>query len=322
MPKFEEISVLYITNIVRDFKLQPFQAAGFPGNFGVESVGFEKLQEINPIGGGRGGLGHGQFTGPRRTDFEKWIARHAMLGWNAGTFEANYSQVWRELTGNAASDESHVLPLLRAATTIEQATNIVCDRFERPNPDYAHKPERIAYAKRALAAFEASGINVAELMAAPRPGSTEPIPPSQEILPPLGKQPDLQALLTLIGPLLMPLLQQLATGQPLALPAPPAAPQPPTPPDPVVVVAPTPAKPDNAISMLFSILLGAGTAAGISTGTLGTPFEMGQAPTTAGSLMTIASIASPLLSYFGGYGALASMGLNVLSGLAKRVPQK
>lgn len=331
MSLFEAVAVRYIENLIRDFKFKPFQAAAFPGNFGHESGGFEKLQEINPIGGGRGGLGHGQFTGARRVDFENWIARHAMLGWNAGTFEANYSQMFRELTGNAASDESHVVPLLRAAATLDEATDIVCDRFERPNKDYAHKEERRAYARRALAAFEASGIDVTALMAAPRPGANtlEVIEPTKPSTLPGVPTLDINKLLPIMLLMLMGqqkpatpgqpdimalLLQQMLGGQPIQIPAP-ATPAP-----------VTPAPSGGLWTSADKNGVGAGTLGLILSGVLqyfgamGTPFDMGTAPTTTGTIATGASLISMLGGAGGGIGLITSLLPSLLGmfGLAKK----
>src|SRR5438552_5280196 len=109
---FDQISARYVTKLVQDFKLRPHQAAAFPGNFGVESGGFTQIQEINPLGGGQGGLGHGQWTGPRRREFEAYLAKRAQMGMSSAPddFDSNYGMLFRELDGG----EGHrVLPKLR-----------------------------------------------------------------------------------------------------------------------------------------------------------------------------------------------------------------
>src|SRR5437868_1683750 len=83
------LAARYMADLIRDFELEDFQAAGIVGNGGTESGGFEKLQEISPTAG-RGGLGHFQWTGPRRVAFEQWIARNASKGYGPGVYEANY----------------------------------------------------------------------------------------------------------------------------------------------------------------------------------------------------------------------------------------
>ncbi|MBV8338006.1 MAG: hypothetical protein JO358_21770, partial [Alphaproteobacteria bacterium] len=55
-----------MNSLVKDLTLTAEQAAGILGNIGWECGLFNHLQEQNPIGGGRGGLGWCQWTGPRR----------------------------------------------------------------------------------------------------------------------------------------------------------------------------------------------------------------------------------------------------------------
>ena len=46
--------------------MNPIVAAGWVGNWDVETGGFKQMQEQNPASGGYGGYGWGQWTGPRR----------------------------------------------------------------------------------------------------------------------------------------------------------------------------------------------------------------------------------------------------------------
>jgi tail lysozyme len=56
-----------MSNLTQDFGLTREQAAGLVGNFGAETGGFAKLQEVKPlVPGSRGGWGWAQWTGPRR----------------------------------------------------------------------------------------------------------------------------------------------------------------------------------------------------------------------------------------------------------------
>ncbi len=65
-------------NLMTDFGLTKEQAAGIVANLGHESAGFTAYQEKNPLGGGRGGAGWAQWTGPRRRQFEAWAARNGL----------------------------------------------------------------------------------------------------------------------------------------------------------------------------------------------------------------------------------------------------
>src|SRR5688572_19531816 len=105
MAKFDDLAVRYMTDLMRDFGLPDFQAAGIVGNGGAESGGFTEIQEKNPTKkGSAGGYGHFQWTGRtkgnnRRLVFEQWLARNAAKGWTVHTYEANYSMLYRELKG-------------------------------------------------------------------------------------------------------------------------------------------------------------------------------------------------------------------------------
>lgn len=290
MAKFEDLAVRYISKLIEDFSLLPFQAAGVVGNGGEESGGFTKIQEISPTAG-RGGLGHFQWTGSRRVDFEEWLARNEDKGWTADTFEANYSMLFRELVG----PESHTIPPLKQSTTLEQATQVFMEKFERPGVPALDV--RISWARKALAAFVAAGSPV-----------KLPPAPQIEVLSPLPKV-DLSGLAPLVNALLPILLQALAarTQQPLALPPPPTPPVPPPAPPPTVVVEPAAAPPKTSVGLGLLGLFG--SAIGMATGAVGTPFGMGAEPTTAGTLSILIPAAISAVGatgIFGPFGAIAA----------------
>lgn len=307
MAKFDDLAPRYMALLIADFALAPFQAAAIVGNGGEESGGFEKIQEIGQTSG-RGGLGHFQWTGSRRRDFEAWLARNEDKGWQADTFEANYSMLFRELVG----PESHTIPALKQTTTLEQATQVFMDKFERPGVPALDV--RIKWARKALAAFLAAG-------------SPIKLPPAAqiEVLSPLPKI-DLTSLAPLLNAALPILLQVLTarmqqpggaqTGQqidPAALlqqlfgvqlqPPPPAPAEPPKPePAPVVVKS----EPKTAVGVGLIGLLG--SVLGMVGGQIGTPFGMGEAPTTAGTLAVVIPAAISMIGatgIFGPWGAIA-----------------
>ena len=59
-----------MSSLMTDFGFDATQAAAVLGNIGHECAGFQLMQEVNPIGGGRGGYGWCQWTGPRRRQFQ------------------------------------------------------------------------------------------------------------------------------------------------------------------------------------------------------------------------------------------------------------
>lgn len=131
--------------LMRDLGLTEVQAAGLLGNLGHESGGFRHLQEIAPArAGSRGGWGLAQWTGPRRVAMEAWCRAH---GLDPASPEAGYGYLCAELR----TTEAAALAALRATATLDDATAVVCRRFERPG--IVALPSRLAWARRARAAL-------------------------------------------------------------------------------------------------------------------------------------------------------------------------
>jgi hypothetical protein len=114
-----------MSNLMHDLGLTSVQSAGILGNIGHECAGFEKLQEVKPLGGGAGGWGWCQWTGPRRTEFEKWAAAN---GRNPKDDKTNYDFMLFELNG----PESGSLRSLKRTQTVETATSDFMHKYERP----------------------------------------------------------------------------------------------------------------------------------------------------------------------------------------------
>lgn len=108
-----------------ELRLTPEQAAGVMGNLAHESGWFRHMQEINPVGGGRGGFGWAQWTGPRRRKFEAWTAQH---GLDPRSDEANFGFLKHELL----STERRALGPLQASRDANTASDAFMDHFERP----------------------------------------------------------------------------------------------------------------------------------------------------------------------------------------------
>lgn len=307
---FEARAIRYITDLIRDFQLEDFQAAGFPGNFGVETGGFVHVQEINPVGGGQGGLGDAQWTGPRRREFEAWLARRAEMNKSSDPrdYDANYSMLFRELDGG---EGRRVLPKLRLAANVDQATEIVMNEYERPGEP--HLERRKEYGRQALAAFRAAGIDVAALKASSRSAAGVTILPPVATLPPLQTNLNLETLLPLVlgvltmlqkqqtettgkTPDVMELLTKILQG---GLTPPVPAPVP-------VVVAPAPAKTviPPSVGLGLTGVLGSLAAMATNPPLLGTPLGMGENPTVAGNIVPLIFAAIPFVaSFFGPVGS-------------------
>jgi hypothetical protein len=155
-------------DLMADFGLTAIEAAAIAGNAGHESGGFKFMQELKPVSG-RGGLGFFQWTGPRRVRFESWCARK---GYKVSSYEANYSFLFRELSGS----EAGAIQKLKAAPADLRSKVVAFEAaFERAG--VKHYDSRVQWAQIALDAFRA-------VAAAPEPsaappaviGSDKPIP--------------------------------------------------------------------------------------------------------------------------------------------------
>jgi hypothetical protein len=198
--RYKEWAPRMVGELIEDFDLKDFQAAGIVGNAGGESKGFTQMQELKPtVAGSRGGLGGFQWTGPRRVAFEAWLKRK---GWTAHDYEANYSFLFRELT----STERATIPAVAAATTIEEATKAFMVKFERPG--VPHYEGRVSWAQEALKLYRAKKAAepaVVEPEPAPLP---EPEPAPAAALP----SESIQAMIQMILPHLIPIIIQQVTA--------------------------------------------------------------------------------------------------------------
>lgn len=312
---FEPLAVRYMTDLIADFDLPDFQAAGIVGNGGGESAGFTKIQEQNPTAG-VGGLGHFQWTGRsstnnRRLVFERWLERNADKGWTPFTYEANYSMLYRELTGT----ERASLAALRRTATLEEATEVFMDRFERPGEP--HLAGRIEWARKALAAFKAAGSPARPTVPAipdARPTDDRFLPPlAGEVLPAgaIDPQQIISMFLTLLqhvlaNPQIRAVIEPLLVHM-LGLKAPPAT-------DPKVTTPPTQR---TGAQLGFAGIITA--LIGMATGHVGTPAGLGVEPTLAGNLsLLIPALIGGGSMLGGGWGGLLKAGLELLGKIPRR----
>lgn len=142
---FDNLCVRVIKDLMRDLDLTPEQAAGIVGNAGAES-GLKAIQEANPTSG-RGGFGWFQWTGPRRTAFEKWVKAQ---GFKQDSYEANYGFLLQELM----TSEKDALRRLKLTTTAKAAAETFEASYERAG--VKAWPARVKFAERALALYKAS----------------------------------------------------------------------------------------------------------------------------------------------------------------------
>lgn len=129
-----------------DLGLTPAQAAGFVGNFAVETGNFKHMQELNPtVKGSRGGWGWAQWTGPRRRQFEKFaMERHLPLD----SYEAQYGFLKYELLG----PERAALERVKQTSDPYAAALAVMQHYERPGVPHASK--RTEWAGQYMAMYD------------------------------------------------------------------------------------------------------------------------------------------------------------------------
>ncbi len=114
--------------LAADLNLTKEQASGITGNLQAES-GLQAVQERNPIGGGRGGFGWAQWTGPRRDAFEAYAKANNL---DPKSDEANYGYLITELK---SPEYAKMLAQLRATNgpnVPQQSARVVESGFERP----------------------------------------------------------------------------------------------------------------------------------------------------------------------------------------------
>lgn len=145
--------------LMDDFGFSELDAAAIMGNAGHESNGGRSMQEKAPKAG-RGGRGLFQWTGPRRVEYEKWLARKGASG--DTDWPVVYGFLFRELTG----PEKSAVAKTKAAGSLLEKTEAFERAFERADPATVNYASRYLWAQRALAAYRS------------RPQPQPPAPPA------------------------------------------------------------------------------------------------------------------------------------------------
>ena len=107
----------------------------------------QAVQEKNPLGGGRGGFGWAQWTGPRRVAFEQYAKENSL---DPKSDEANYGFLRKELQGSENAKMMEQLKTLKGPDAARQAAALVERMYERPAVSNAGVRGR--YAERMAAA--------------------------------------------------------------------------------------------------------------------------------------------------------------------------
>ena len=142
MPKID-------SSVIMDFfiskGLTAQQSAGIVGNLVQESG----LDSSSPESNHDSGFGLARWTWPpRKVALEGFAVRRGVLRDDP---EMQLEFIWHELT---SQDFTSTLSRLKHSDTVEEATTIFCNFYERPGVPMLQK--RIRYAKEALRTYEAS----------------------------------------------------------------------------------------------------------------------------------------------------------------------
>jgi hypothetical protein len=147
-----DIAIKLRDHLMQKYGMTKEQATGFAGTMGYESGNFHTLQEVAPVGGvgdgHRGGYGYAQWTGPRRRDFNAYIAK---TGLDPKSYEANEGFMDQELQGQYAK----AVTAVKKTNTVEDAAKATLVHYEGM-PDTAAiralggKPATAQHTQRAL----------------------------------------------------------------------------------------------------------------------------------------------------------------------------
>lgn len=149
-PLFERKAPGIMRELIPALTIDELDAAAILGNLGHESDGFRAHQEYGHTGSS-GGIGWAQWTEVRRRAFERWCREN---GLDTRSDDGNLGFLIHELTNTS---EKRVLPIMRSVDGLRAKTIKFCDVFERPGVKAYEK--RVAYAERALAAYEAQQLD-------------------------------------------------------------------------------------------------------------------------------------------------------------------
>jgi len=152
--------------LMEDFQLQDYQAAGILGNLALESTGLQPdVREGNTKGPcwprntiGKG-YGWAQWTGSRMNEFIDHVKANFDnfdITLHAATDDHNYSFLKHELKNTS---EKSVIPVLRNAPNVHDATVIFMQKFERPKASAAQSSlaSRLNNAAQALNSMNGVG---------------------------------------------------------------------------------------------------------------------------------------------------------------------
>ena len=123
--------------------MNPIVAAGWAGNWDVETGGFKQMQEQKPLSG-EGGLGWGQWTGPRRQAFLDYANQRKL---NPNSYDANFGYAVQEMEQGQHMPRGFNDYLARVAKTPGEAAALISQYAQRPAKGMEHNDLRMASAE-------------------------------------------------------------------------------------------------------------------------------------------------------------------------------
>src|SRR5581483_2530053 len=138
--RFDSKAPRLMKQLMDDFGLNDTQAAAIVGNLGFETAGFRLVEELATTGG-KGGLGWGMWSGPRRIAFEKLCSDRNL---DCTSDEANYAFLKSELSGS----ESGAIAAIRSLQSLEDGVRSFEQHYLRAG--FKYYDSRILFAQRAL----------------------------------------------------------------------------------------------------------------------------------------------------------------------------
>ena len=125
--------------------MKPPAAQGFAANFSHESNKGGQIspgaQETNPVKGGAGGLGEGQWTGARRNEFENFAKT---TGQPVSDHMTSVNFLNKEISPGGDEYNRYINHIADQPTGAD-ATKMVMKYYERPDVRYAHLDDRLGH---------------------------------------------------------------------------------------------------------------------------------------------------------------------------------
>lgn len=138
--------------------MNPMVAAGWVGNWDVETGGFKQMQEQNPSSG-QGGYGWGQWTGPRRQGLFDFATQNKL---DPNSYEANFGYAEQERQQGKHFPVGFSEMVAQKAKTPGEAALMISQQAQRPAKGMEHNPERMASAEELYASAKPEENNVSD----------------------------------------------------------------------------------------------------------------------------------------------------------------